>query len=135
MYKSISNLILGFHGCDKDTARKVLVDGECLLSSQNTYDWLGNGIYFWENSLARAQEWAENHCKRHNKKYMDEQKLEPAVIGAVIDLGYCLNLTDFGSCQVLKSGYEIMKYELESLKKNYLKIGTLKIIPIYYIVI
>lgn len=118
MYNSISNLVLGFHGCDMNTMKKVLIDGENLMSSNNTYDWLGNGVYFWENSLSRAQEWAENHCERHNRKYPDEPPLEPAVIGAVIDLGYCLNFTDYGSAKILKHGYDILKYEFDSLNKE-----------------
>lgn len=46
------------------------------------------------------------------KKNPEKQKKEPAVIGAVISLGYCLNLTDYGSSEILKNGYEILSYEL-----------------------
>lgn len=118
MYSSTSNLVLGFHGCDENTSKKVLIDGENLMSSNNTYDWLGNGVYFWENSLARAQEWAESHCKRYNARHPEEVPLKPAVIGAVIDIGYCLNFTDYGSSKILKRGYDILKYEFEVLNKE-----------------
>lgn len=40
---------------------------------------------------------------------------EPAVIGAVIDLGYCLNLTDSHYIGLLKNEYMIMKQEFELL--------------------
>ena len=54
MYEKLPNLVLGFHGCDKSTYEKVLKNYENLKASDNTYDWLGNGIYFWENSYQRA---------------------------------------------------------------------------------
>ncbi len=102
MYNKLPNLVLGFHGCHKDTYRNVITKGGSLKASTNTYDWLGNGIYFWENNYTRASEWASN-------RYGDDG----AVIGAVIDLGYCLNLTDYASSFVLKEGYNILKFQCE----------------------
>ena len=74
MYEKLPNLVFGFHGCNKDTYEKVLYKHKDLKKSDNKYDWLGNGIYFWENSYQRAYEWAE-------KRYEN-----PAVLGAIIDL-------------------------------------------------
>ena len=76
---------------------------EELNTSKNDYDWLGNGIYFWENSYERAVEWAQAHKA-------DE---DPFVVGAVIDLGLCLNLSDYGRSAALKNAYELLKYESE----------------------
>lgn len=98
MYQKLPNLVIGFHGCTKEVFNAVVLQGNQMKSSNNEYDWLGNGIYFWEQSYQRAREWAEQHCKGH----------EPAVIGAVIDLGYCLNLTDSASSDILKRGYLIL---------------------------
>lgn len=64
MYGDLPNLLLAFHGCDEETYKRVLYQHEALLASRNSYDWLGNGVYFWENSLARAKEWAETYCER-----------------------------------------------------------------------
>ncbi len=86
MYSNLPNLVLAFHGCDEETYKKVLYDNEPLLPSINSYDWLGNGIYFWENSFLRAQEWAISYCERDYKKHPDKEKKKPAVIGAVISL-------------------------------------------------
>lgn len=118
MYNNLPNLVLAFHGCDDDTFKKVLYQHEPLQPSRNSYDWLGNGIYFWENSLARAEEWAISHCREYNEKHPDEEPKKPAVIGAVIALGYCLNLTDYGSSEILKYGYEILSYELSLVGKK-----------------
>ena len=98
MYEKLPNLTIGFHGCSQETYNAVINNHEELKASNNDYDWLGHGIYFWENNLARAKEWAQ-------KKHGDNA----AVIGAVIDLGRCLNLTDSASEEILKDGYNILK--------------------------
>ena len=103
MYSKIPNLVLGFHGCDKSVAEKVFQSGEHLKASSNEYDWLGHGIYFWEQNYTRALEWAETRAN------IDE----PAVVGAVIDFGYCLNTTDSASKKVLEQGYEYLKLMCE----------------------
>lgn len=101
MYQTLPNLVLAFHGCSRKTYERVLYHHEELNSSTNDYDWLGNGIYFWENSYERAAEWAQTHKA-------DE---EPSVIGAVIDLGFCLNLSDYGCTRALGIAYDLLKYE------------------------
>ena len=105
MYTNLPNLVIGFHGCDKTSFDDVLIKHEPLEPSNNTYDWLGNGIYFWENSYDRALDWAKNHRKIQ----------DPAVIGAVIDLGHCLNLTDYRSTSTLRTGYEMLQLRCKAL--------------------
>jgi hypothetical protein len=58
MYSKMPNLVLGFHGCDSTVFERVLYGHEDLEISHNSYDWLGSGIYFWENSFQRAYDWA-----------------------------------------------------------------------------
>lgn len=48
LYSRRSNLVVGFHGCDKSVVDAVIAGKTELLASANDYDWLGNGIYFWE---------------------------------------------------------------------------------------
>lgn len=112
MYSILPNLVLAFHGCDEETFGKVLYRHEKLLPSHNPYDWLGNGIYFWENSYSRAQEWAVSSCERYNANHPEEKPKKPAVIGAIISLGHCLDLADYRSADILRTGYNILKYEL-----------------------
>ncbi len=102
MYSKLPNLVIGFHGCSIETFKKVVFEGEQLKASDNAYDWLGNGIYFWEQNYERAYSWAKN-------RYKDDA----AVIGAIIDLGCCLNLTDSASNVVLKVGYDMLKLRCE----------------------
>lgn len=103
LYSRHTSFVLGFHGCDKSIAENVVNQKENLLFSQNDYDWLGNGIYFWENSPERALEWAVKLSQRPNSKIK-----EPAVLGAVIDLGYCLDLLDYHNLNVVRSAYEYL---------------------------
>src|SRR5471032_1974201 len=84
--------VLGYHGCDRDVAERVLGGSASLLESANEYDWLGRGIYFWENSATRALEWAR--AARANPKITRHAVKEPAAIGAIIDLGNCLDLLE-----------------------------------------
>ena len=44
LYSRRSNLVIGFHGCDKTVVDAVVAGKTDLLSSTNDYDWLGNGI-------------------------------------------------------------------------------------------
>ena len=108
MYKVLPHFVLGFHGCDKEIADKILKSNkDHLKHSQNDYDWLGNGIYFWENDPERALQYARK-LKEHPVKGKAKIKNE-AVIGAVIDLGKCLNLLEANALQTIKAGYEMLR--------------------------
>ena len=80
-----AGLVLGYHGCDEETAERV-VGGDAFKSSDQPYDWLGPGVYFWEADGQRALEWATQRKGGRALK-------DPTVVGAVIDLGNCLDLT------------------------------------------
>jgi hypothetical protein len=85
----------------------VLAGKTELQSSNNTYDWLGHGIYFWEHNPTRAVEWAQlaQQRPRANRKKLSE----PMAIGAVIDLGLCLNLLDARFLAQLPIAYEQLR--------------------------
>ena len=54
--QSHQRLIIGYHGCDARVADQVIRTGGILQPSENEYDWLGSGIYFWEFGPERAME-------------------------------------------------------------------------------
>lgn len=122
VYQKLPQLVLGFHGCDKAVAESVLYSSTAHLEpSHNSYDWLGDGIYFWLNDPQRAYEWACDTKKRKPK-----QIKEPYVVGAVIDLGMCLNLCERDSVKLLQKSYEELKnaaeesgYDISTTLKNY----------------
>ncbi|MDE5886079.1 MAG: hypothetical protein K2H46_00665 [Muribaculaceae bacterium] len=104
-----NGLTVGFHGCDEDIARKVILNRTELVPSRNAYDWLGSGIYFWENDSTRAWEFAK-------QKYEN-----PCVIGAVLNLEYCLDLSTRNGIDRVRFAWEHLvrpNYELGLLKSN-----------------
>ena len=116
MYSKRAGLILGFHGCDISVRDAVVSGADALIPSTNDYDWLGNGIYFWENNCKRAMDFA---VFLKNNPHNFKQKIEEsAVIGAVIDLGYCLDLLDTEYLNLLKEGYKLLKTTNEKYGLN-----------------
>jgi hypothetical protein len=97
-------LVVGYHACEKATRDAVLLNGAALKPSENTYDWLGRGIYFWEHGPQRAIEYGIELSKRTKKKLAN-----PAVLGAYINLGRCLDLTDSAAPALLRTHYEGLK--------------------------
>lgn len=51
-------IVLAHHGCTIETAQKLL-GGSAFDLTNNKYDWLGSGAYFWEWDVVRAYEWAK----------------------------------------------------------------------------
>ena len=46
--------LVGYHGTSREIANRILLNNNKLLLSENSYDWLGSGIYFWLFSPERA---------------------------------------------------------------------------------
>jgi hypothetical protein len=95
-------MIIGFHGCERSVARAVLLGKRELEPSNNDYDWLGSGVYFWEHGLTRAQQFAEEKRARGELR-------DPVVIGAYLQLGTCFDLTDTWATQRLSLYYENLR--------------------------
>jgi hypothetical protein len=74
-------VIRGYHGTSATRAGAIVRDG--FLASDNEYDCLGNGVYFFEDGLAPARAWAER-----------THPTEPAVVEAAIRLEDCMDLKD-----------------------------------------
>lgn len=110
MYSTRSNLILGFHGCEKSEQLKLISNPSYIKSSNESLDWLGHGMYFWENNPRRGLLRAELKMKAGKLK-------DPSVIGAVIDLGKCLDLLDSRNIELLKHCYNLFKAKSEELDK------------------
>ncbi|MEZ6088694.1 MAG: hypothetical protein R3C05_11845 [Pirellulaceae bacterium] len=72
--------------------------------SSNEYDWLGGGIYFWEFGPERARQWA---------------KEDGEVIGALIQLGNCFDLTDPGYESLLKATFDTLSKNTNRKEKRF----------------
>lgn len=109
-----------FYGCDKSLAMKVLQGEDEIEPSNNSWDWLGSGIYFWEYNPLRALSYAQdvsNGTQKNRKKIKT-----PFVLGAIVTLGDCLNLMEPEAISILEKSYNFFKnyYEIinEALPKN-----------------
>ena len=105
--------VLGYHGCDRDVGEAVLTGKTTLRPSENDWDWLGTGIYFSENSARRAQEWAAYAAA--NPQFFPTQVKKPFVVGAVIDLGNCLDLLEAESIRLVKETHDELQHLLTTL--------------------
>ncbi|PWU13946.1 MAG: hypothetical protein C5B50_18365 [Verrucomicrobia bacterium] len=97
---SYQRTIIGYHGCDAKIADRVLAGTVQMKPSANAYDWLGEGIYFWEHGPRRAYEWAIDQARLSGRKIQ-----QPAVLGAKINLGVCLDLLDTANTRLLGKGF------------------------------
>src|SRR5215207_8245372 len=97
---TFSRIVLGYHGCDPAFAEDLLLGRVPIADwelSQNPYDWLGHGIYFWEFAPYRARSWDD----------------KGGVIGAIIQLGVCLDLTDVRYTALLQREYKLVRSQMK----------------------
>jgi hypothetical protein len=106
MYDILNSVVFGFHGCDRRVGEKILAGGEHLKMSTNKYDWLGSGIYFWEENFDRADEYAHELSKRSKQSKINE----PFVLGAIIDLKHCLNILQGDKVKLLAVGFKYVEH-------------------------
>ena len=108
MYPAKPGLLIGFHGCEEAIRDDIIVGKRLLNPSRNPHDWLGSGIYFWENNYARAMDFAINPPGK--KKFE-----APAVLGAVIDLQFCLDLLDTANLDQVKFSYRTLAHYAKTI--------------------
>jgi hypothetical protein len=68
--------LVGHHGTNIEAARQILQTGFTL--SRNNYDWLGKGVYFWQDAPYRAWHWASEDCQKKGG--------DPAVIRSLVKI-------------------------------------------------
>jgi hypothetical protein len=90
-----------------------------INKSEKPYDWLGHGVYFWENNYERAVQWAKD---RENKGDINKA----SVIGAVLTLDNCLDFTDSRYTGMINSYYLLMENYYNQIGKELPKNKDLK---------
>jgi hypothetical protein len=108
MYPAKPGLLIGFHGCEQTIRDEIIAGKRAMYPSKNRHDWLGSGIYFWENNYARAMDFATNPPGK--KKFN-----APSVLGAVIDLQFCLDLLDSAWLERVKFSYHSLSISAETI--------------------
>jgi hypothetical protein len=86
MIRDLEFPILGYHGTNLTVAKEILRNGFHL--STNKYDWLGRGVYFFQDAPDRAWDWAYKHTQRKSPND------SPAVICSRLRLKNCIDLFD-----------------------------------------
>jgi hypothetical protein len=101
--------VRAYHGTTKAAADAILANG--FVVSQNRFDWLGDGVYFFQDSLERAVAWARDHFDA-----------PWAVVVAEIDLEHCFDLLDPTWFALLNEAYdgvvEVYRREGRSLPRQ-----------------
>jgi hypothetical protein len=112
MYPAKPGLVIGFHGCDLTVCNNLVQKKIKMEPSNNSYDWLGSGMYFWENNRQRALNFAADLKKNKTRK---SKIKHPAAVGAILDLGFCLNLLDAEYISLVKESYKNLLASCEIL--------------------
>ncbi len=112
MHRLAASFVLAYHGCDKSTGDSVL-QGESFRESTNEYDWLGRGVYFWEANPERGLEWAIEQSQRPKSTVK-----VPYVVGAIIEMGRCLDLTTKIGIDQLKIAYADLQTAMAGAMPN-----------------
>ena len=98
---------IAFHGCDVEVGERILASKEEIRPSTNSYDWLGTGAYFWEGDPHRALSWAT--FLKNNSAVARTRIKTPFAIGAIINLGACLDLTHSAHLQIVQAAHREME--------------------------
>jgi hypothetical protein len=100
--------IYGYHGTSQTKAASILENG--FRASDNDYDWLGTGIYFFQDAPLRAKQWA---TQQHPNN--------PAIICSSIRLENCIDLFDIGWQPLLKNVYNPFVEQYRSTNRPFPK--------------
>jgi hypothetical protein len=107
MHRLASAFVLGYHGCPASVADQLISGTGTFKAKDEDYHWLGPGIYFWQANPRRALKFAEEKRARENGRW------EPAVVGAAIDTGLCLDLSTEAGVIRIRAAYDLLKATFE----------------------
>jgi hypothetical protein len=96
-----ARIIVGYHGCTQKFAKELLLAKKPISEwrpSANEWDWLGNGISFWEHAPQRALRWAQERYRKGRQR--------PAILGAYLQLGRCFDLLNEATTALLSETYQ-----------------------------
>ena len=92
--------VYGYHGTSREKAQEIIDCGFNL--STNDYDWLGTGVYFFQDAPVRALAWA-------SERYPDS----PAVIKSQLVLENCMDLLDIDWYPIIRETYAMFVCEYQ----------------------
>lgn len=101
--KSRMRRVTGFHGTSSLAADTILAEG--FLSSRNPFDWLGDGVYFFQDGSDDAWRWA--------RKNFGE---DAVVMRAEVDLDGCMDLLE-------REWFELLAYAHDAVVEQHRSAG------------
>ncbi|HEX4104046.1 MAG TPA: hypothetical protein VHZ04_01025 [Candidatus Paceibacterota bacterium] len=108
--------VLGYHGTSEESATAILEPGEKnaerFLFSEKDTDWLGRGVYFFQDAPFRAREWPK---VRISPPVRTEN---PVVLCAEIDLNDCLDLIDIEAAEIIARRYVVLEERYQKAGKS-----------------
>lgn len=107
------NLVVAYHGCDVTTRDGLVSRRLSPVSSENEYDWLGPGFYFFEADSERALSFAKAAFENPQERYTARPIATPAVVGALLKLTQCLDMTTREGLGVFERGVGVVRSSLE----------------------
>jgi hypothetical protein len=108
-----SDVVVAYHGCDFETAMLVVGDDfSHLTPSKNPYDWLGEGVYFFEADVIRTKKFAQAAASSPHLRLTAQTIRHPYAIGAVIRLGNCLDLSKQTGIDELMHAYAELQRDM-----------------------
>lgn len=107
-----TSFVLGYHGCDGRSVKRFSAAAiTCLRVSMPT---IGSVPEPTSGKTVRNGRYpGRSSCKNIPRSPTTESRLH-SFIGAIIDLGNCLDLSDAGSLTIIRNGYEQFKATTES---------------------
>ena len=100
--RELPRTVVGYHGCDRTFAARLKsgrLNAHDWLASEEEYDWLGQGIYFWEHAARAAPGSGRKSIIRGRKQS------SPWKFG----WGACLDLADTTYTRLLRQAYDDIK--------------------------
>ena len=112
-------LVVAYHGCDRATV-DALVSGSLkeLDQSDNPYDWLGKGTYFFQDDWRRALMFAQASAESPTRKFTARPIINPSVVGAILRLSSVLDMSTQEGIDAFRISYESLLLADIPLKKN-----------------
>ena len=119
MNHSSGQLVVAYHGCDSAT-ENALVSGALkeLSQSNNPYDWLGPGVYFFQDDWRRALMFAQASADNPRRKFTAKPIKTPSVVGALLKLSSVVDVSTQDGIEAFRRSYEALKKSGVKLKEN-----------------
>lgn len=111
-------LVVAYHGCDVTTCERLLAGKTRLRPSGNHYDWLGDGVYFFEGDWLRAYRFASMVRDRRSANLTTQRIHAPAVVGAILRVSHWLDMSTQKGIAEFERAYASLLAEGAPLEEN-----------------